>query len=118
MRMAALVVTAIVLVLGGCGTFGPATSQPPTKTYPLTPDACAAAAAVVYSGRVAGSFLTTLGALRAMALFAQGDPWPGDPAGRAAAPCYVDVQSATASAPPGSGTAPLGPRDNVPVVAP
>ncbi len=113
-------------------------SKPPTKAYQLTPDACASAA-VVYSGRVAGSFLTTIGAIRAMALFAQGDPWPGDPADRAAALCYIDVQVATVSAPPGSGTSPpilardilvvidgqpginlmkAGPRDNVPVVAP
>jgi hypothetical protein len=130
-------VVASALVVG-CANAGPSPSEPATKAYPLSPDACASAA-VMYSGKLAGSFPTTLGALRAMALFVQGDPWPGDPADRVAALCYVDVQYATASAPQGSGTAsPIlvrdvlvvidgqpginlmkaGPRDNLPVIAP
>ena len=138
MRMTAIVSIAIAALLGGCGSVRPSTSEAPTKTYALAPDACESAA-VVYSGRVAGSFLTTIGALRVMALFAQADPWPGDPADRAAALCYVDVEvpAVSAPAPSGTGSAVLvrdvlvvvdgqpgirlmkaGPRDNVPVVSP
>jgi hypothetical protein len=138
MRMAAIVSIAVAAQLGGCGSLRPSTSEAPTKTYALTPDACASAA-VVYSGRVAGSFLTTIEALRVMKLFAQADPWPGEPADRAAALCYVDVQvpAVSASPPSGTGSAILvrdvlvvvdgqpgvrlmkaGPPDDVPVVAP
>lgn len=102
----------------------------------LSADACASAA-VIYSGSVAGSYLTTIGAIRAMPLFAEGDLWAGDPADRKAVLCYVDVE--ISSSPPPSGTVPpalgrdilvvidgqpgiellkAGPRDEVPVVAP
>jgi hypothetical protein len=136
--MTAILAIAVAASLVGCGSVRPSTSEGSTKTYALTPDACTSAA-VVYSGQLAGSFLTTIGALRAMKLFAGGDPWPGDPADRAAALCYVDVQVPASSAPPPSGTTSAivvrdvlvvvdgqpgitlmkaGPRDNVPVVAP
>jgi hypothetical protein len=103
MRMAAIISIAVAAQLGGCGSLRPSTSEVPTETYALKPDACSSAA-VVYSGRVAGSFLTTIGALRVMALFAQADPWPGDPPDRAAALCYVDAPVPPVSASPPSGT--------------
>jgi hypothetical protein len=88
---------------------------------------------------LAGSFLTTVGAIRAMAQFVQGDPWVGYGDDHAAALCYLDAQISGPSQPPGSTTAPPtvvrdvlvvidgrpgidlmkgGPPDKVPVVAP
>ena|SRR5436309_4080755 len=137
MRVAAIVVIAFALVFGGCSTVGSSTSVSPTKTSPPTTDACALAA-VAYAGRVAGSFVTTIGAIHAMALIAH-DPnlRPGLADDRAAVLCHIDGQIAKAPPPPAVGTTPpsfdravvvvidgqadliaAGYRDNVPLVAP
>jgi len=137
MRVAAIVVIAFALVFGGCATVGSVASDSPTKTSPPTTDACASAA-VAYTGRVAGSFVTTIGAIRAMALNVH-DPnhWSGLAADHAAVLCYIDGQISKAPPPPAFGTVPpsfdrvvavvidgqpdliaAGYRDNVPLVAP
>ena len=105
MRAAAIVGIALALVLAGCATAESSPSVTPARTYAVTADTCASSA-VIYRGRVAGSFLTTVGAIRAMAQFVQGDPWVGCADDHAAALCYVDAQVSRPSPPPGSTTAP------------
>ncbi len=133
-----LLILAVMLLSPSAMACSPSslTPQPSIRPSPLTADACGPAA-IVYHGRVAGSFLTTIGAIRAMPLFAQGDLWPEEPAERVAVLCYVDTEGV--SSPPASDSAlavavrdmlvlvdgrpgielvKAGPAERVPVVAP
>jgi hypothetical protein len=70
-------------------------------------DSCAAAAAG-YSGHTIASFVTTIGAIRAMAtLGIQPGRWPDLADAHPAVLCYVDGRIAKAPPPAASGTAPL-----------
>jgi hypothetical protein len=93
MRPVPLILVACALAISGC-----AATRSPDSQSPATPsqavDPCSASA-VAYSGRVIASFVTTIGAIRAMPLNAHhSDLWPGLPGDSAAVLCYIDGEIA------------------------
>jgi hypothetical protein len=135
MRAGVQFMIAVALVAGGCAA-GTLTSPSPGTESPIV-QPCATAA-IGYSGRVVASYVTTVGAIRAMALNAHhSDLWPDITGDHAAVLCYID--GSVAKGPPGlaAGTEPptydravvavingktdliaAGYRDNLPAVAP
>ncbi len=130
-RLRGLIVVAAALAVTGCVATAVQSAAP-------TVDPCAAAAAD-YDGVVAGSFITTVGAIRSLDEPQRLEPqrWPDLPDGHPAALCYIDGQIPKGPPPPISGTIPpsfdraviavvdgqsdlimAGYRDNLPVVAP
>jgi copper(I)-binding protein len=130
-RLRGLVVVAAALAVAGCVATTVQSAAP-------TVDPCAASAAV-YNGAVAGSFVTTVGAIRGLDEPQRIEPqrWPGLPDSHPAVLCYIDGQIPKGPPPPISGTIPpsfdraviavvdgqsdlimAGYRDNLPVVAP
>jgi hypothetical protein len=85
-QLRAIWLSLVAVAVAGClaVTAGPAS--------PSTTDPCAASA-TAYGGSVAGSFVTTVGAVRAMpALHIGADRWAGLAADHEAVLCYVDGQ--------------------------
>jgi copper(I)-binding protein len=130
-RLRGLIVVAAALAVTGCVAVSSDTAAP-------TVDPCAASVAA-YNGVVAGSFVTTVGAIRRLDEPQQIEPqrWPGLPDSHPAVLCYIDGQIPKGPPPPISGTIPpsfdraviavvdgqsdlimAGYRDNLPVVAP
>jgi hypothetical protein len=126
-----LIVVAAALAVTGCVA---------TTVQSAAPigDPCAASAAA-YNGVVAGSFVTTVGAIRRLDEPQQIEPqrWPGLPDNHPAVLCYIDGQIPKGPPPQISGTIPpsfdravivvvdgqsdlimAGYRDNLPIVAP
>lgn len=131
---------AAALAVTGCVAASSGTRRPvPTTVQSAAPtvDPCAASAAA-YNGVVAGSFVTTVGSIRALdQLHIEPQRWPGIPDSHPAVLCYIDGQIPKGPPPPISGTIPpsfdraviavvdgqsdlimAGYRDNLPVVAP
>jgi copper(I)-binding protein len=129
-RLRGLIVVAAALAATGCVATTVQSAAP-------TVDPCAASAAA-YNGVVAGSFVTTVGAIRRLEpLHIEPQRWPGLPDSHPAVLCYIDGQIPKGPPPPISGTIPpsfdravtavvdgqsdlimAGYRDNLPVVAP
>ena len=119
------------------GSATPRSAPTPVRSPVSTADPCAASAAA-YNGHVAGLFVTTVGAIRAVPMLSiQSDRWPGLPDSHPAVLCYIDGQIPKGPPPQPLGTVPpsfdraviavidgqpdlimAGYRDNLPVVAP
>ena len=129
-RLRGLIVVAALAVTGCVATAVESTAP--------TVDPCAGSAAA-YNGVVAGSFVTTVGAIRRLDEPQRVEPqrWPGLPDSHPAVLCYIDGQIPKGPPPPVSGTIlpsfdraviavvdgqsdliMAGYRDNLPVVAP
>jgi hypothetical protein len=138
-KLPALIAIA-ALAVTGCAGVGSAASRsvpPSLQSLASAADPCAASAGN-YSGHVAGSFVTTVGAIRAVPMLSiQSDRWPGLPDSHPAVLCYIDGQIPKGPPPQPSGTVPpsfdraviavidgqpdlimAGYQDNVPLVAP
>jgi hypothetical protein len=140
-RLRGLIVVAAALAVTGCVAVSSGTGRPVATTVQSaapTADPCAASAAA-YNGVVAGSFVTTAGAIRRLEpLHIEPELFTGLPDSHPAMLCYIDGQIPKAPPPPlTSGTIPpsfdraviavidgqsdfiiAGYRDNLPVVAP
>jgi hypothetical protein len=139
-KLPALMAIAAALAVSGCAAVGSATSRsaPSAVQSPAsTVDPCAASAAD-YNGHVAASFVTTIGAIRAVPMLEiQSVRWPGLADSHPAVLCYIDGQIPKGPPPPVLGTIPpsfdravivvidgqaelvmASYRDQVPIVAP
>ena len=139
-KLAALMAVAAALGVNACVGVGSAKSPSalPTVQSPAAPADPCAASAVDYNGHVAGSFVTTIGAIRAVSMLEiQPGRWPGLADSHSAVLCYIEGQipkgpppRPSESIPPSfdravivviDGQAELvmaGYRDQVPIVAP
>jgi hypothetical protein len=138
-KLPALIAIA-ALAVTGCADVGSAASRsvpPSLQSLASAADPCAASAGN-YNGHAAGSFVTTVGAIRALeAAGIESQWWRGLPDSHPAVLCYIDGQIPKGPPPPMSGTVPpsfdraviavidgqpdlimAGYRDNLPVVAP